>query len=252
VALLQERFSYVYFWHRWAASALARTIGGMAYANAVRGDGQQATEWLPAAQQRAALAQLLDALEPAELDIPDTVLGLLGPRPFGYGQQPELFASRTRPAFDLLGAAQSLADLVTGFMLQPDRAARLVQQSARDPRTLSLAEMVDSLVARTWRADAGRPERAGALRRVAARAVADQLLALAADTTAAPDVRAMAEYKMTQLAPRARLLSRSGSVAARAHWLAVANDFTRWLERRGTPRPSPALRLPQYDPFGEP
>jgi len=180
------------------------------------------------------------------------VLTLLGPRPFGYGQEPELFGSRTRPAFDLLGAAQSLADLLVGFVLQEDRAARLVQQSARDPRQLGLGETVDSLVARTWRADAGRPGREVALRRVASRAVADRLLEMAADTAAAPDVRAMAEFEMTKLAPRARVLSRTGSTASRAHWLAVANDFTRWLERREAPHPSPALRLPQYDPFGEP
>jgi len=204
---------------------------------------------VPAARQRQALSRLLDALEPAELAIPDTVLTLLGPRPFGYGTAPELFQSRTRPAFDELGAAQSLADLITGMILQPSRAARLALQSARDPRSLSLAEAIDSLAARTFRSDAA--ERSAALRRAASRALADRLLALAADRDAAPEVRSMAELKIGQLAARARALGRAGPEPARAHWLSVAGDFGRWLERQELPAPTPAQRLPQYDPFGE-
>jgi len=249
VALLQERFAYLYFWHKYAASALSRAIGGMEYQNAVSGDGQQATRWVPSNVQRAALHQLLDALEPAELAIPDTVLTLLGPRPFGYDGAPELFGSRTRPAFDALGAAQSLADLLVGDILQRDRAGRLVAQAVRDPRALSLAETVDSLAARTFRP--GGPERSAALRRVAARALVDRLLSLAADRNASAEVRSMAELKMTQLLPRARLLGRTGTEASRAHWLSVSGDLSRWLERRELPEPTPALDTPQYDPFGE-
>jgi len=250
VAVLQERFAYVYFWHRWAVSSLARTLGGMEYHNAVVGDGQQATRWVEPGVQRAALSQLLDALEPAELAIPDTVLTLLGPRPFGYGGAPELFASRTRPAFDELGAAQALADLVVGALLQRERSARLVAQATRDPLALSLGETVDSLAARSFRTAVG--PRPAALRRTVARALTDRLLALAADRDAAPEVRAMAELKMTALRSRAQLLGRTGPEAARAHWLSVAADLTRWLERQDLPQPSPALRTPQYDPFGEP
>jgi hypothetical protein len=120
----------------------------------------------------------------------------------------------------------------------------------RDGHALSLGETVDSLVARTWRADAGRPEHAAALRRVAARAVADRLLALAADAGASAEVRALAELRIGALRDRARLLARTGSEAARAHWNAVAGDFTRWLERRELPKPSPALAAPPGDPFG--
>ncbi|MFI5213351.1 MAG: zinc-dependent metalloprotease [Gemmatimonadales bacterium] len=249
IGLLEERFVPIYFWHRFALFALAKAVGGMEYANAVRGDGQPETRPLSAAAQRAALTQLLGALEPAELSIPDTVVALLGPRPFGYGRSVELFGSRTRPAFDELGAARTLASMIVDLILQRDRAARLAQFAARDPHALSLAETIDALVTRTWQPDAGGEHRA-ALLRVAGRAVADRLLDLAADRDAAPEVRAMAEYKMTTLVPRARLLARSGSDAARAQWQQVAGDFTRWLERRETPQPSRALVAPPGDPFG--
>ncbi len=250
VALLQERFAPVYFLHRFALSSLAKAIGGMEYANAEAGDGQQATRPVPAAEQRAALSALLGALEPAELAIPDTVLTLLGPRPYGYQPSVELFGSRMRPAFDPLGAARSLAQMIVDAVLQPDRAARLVEFAARERDPLTLAAVIDSLVARTWRPAAPREAARDDLRRVAARAVADRLLLLAADTVAAPEVRAMADYKIAALVPLARQRAAAGPPQARADWSAIAADFARWTARRTLPAPTPALDAPPGDPFG--
>jgi hypothetical protein len=222
----------------------------MEYANAVRGDGQQATLPVPAADQRAALSALLGALEPAELAVPDTVLTLLAPGAAEVTPAEELFRSRTRPAFDELGAARTLAQMVVDALLQRDRAARLVEFAPRQRNALTLGEVVDSLVARTWRLDAPLNEKLAALRRVASRAVADRLLALAADRDAAPEVRAMADFKIARLRDLARQRARVGSDAARAHWDAVAGDLTRWIERRELPQPTPALTAPPGDPFG--
>jgi hypothetical protein len=259
VAVLQERFAPVYLMHRFAINSLAKAVGGMEYANAVRGDGVQATRPVPAAAQRVALARLTGALAPGELAIPDTVLTLLAPRPFGYEPSVELFGSRTRPAFDELGAARTLSAMIVDAVLQRDRAGRLVQFAHREANALTLGQTVDALVAATWegRGAAGpaaaalRPAKRDALQRVAGRAVADRLLALAADTAAGPEVRAVAEYKVSQLRDRAR--ARAGSAAgddARAHWRAIAGDFTRWLERRELPTPTPSLTAPPGDPFG--
>jgi len=205
---------------------------------------------VPSAQQREALSLLLGALEPDNLAISDTVLTLLAPRPFSYAPYVELFGSRTRPAFDELGAARTLAQLVVDAVLQRDRAARLVQFGAHGGGVLSLGEMIDSLVARTWRVDAGGNEHTAGLRRVAGRAVADRLLLLAADREASPEVRAMAEFKIGQYRAVASRRTRLGTDAARAHWGAIAGDFTRWVERRELPQPTAALRAPPGDPFG--
>jgi hypothetical protein len=61
----------------------------------------------------------------------------------------------------------------------------------------------------------------------------------------------MAEYKIVELLPRARTLARGGSIEQRAHFASLASDFVRWIERRELPTPSPALRPPPGDPFGE-
>jgi hypothetical protein len=250
VALLQERFVPVYFMHRFAINSLSKTIGGMEYSNAVRGDGLVATRPIDGASQRRALSALIAALAPSELAIPDTVVSLLGPRPFSYDPYVELFNSRTRPAFDELGAARTLAQMIVDGVLQRERAARLVQFANRGESPLTLSETVDELTASWSSASRSESRKTASLRRVAQRAVADRLLLLAADKEAAPEVRALVELKMDSLRKRAKSLSSSGGDMERAHWAAIAADFKRWLERQELPSPTPALRAPPGDPFG--
>jgi hypothetical protein len=249
VALLQERFVPVYLMHRFAINSLAKTIGGMEYHNAMRGDGQQATRPIPGAVQRRALEALVAAITPSELAIPDTIIALLGPRPFSYGPYVELFGSRTRPTFDELGAARTLAQMVVDALLQRERAARLVQFSTRSDNPLTLSELIDRLVA-SWSSPGSETRKVAALRRVAQRAVADRLITLAADKEASPEVRALVELRMTSLRNRARTLGSSGTDLERAHWTSIAGDFTRWLERKELPTPTAPLRAPPGDPFG--
>jgi hypothetical protein len=258
IALLQERFVPVYFMHRFAINSLSKTIGGMEYSNAVRGDNLQATKPIDGTRQRAALTALVAALSPANLAIPDTVVTLLAPRPFGYGGSVELFGSRTRPAFDELGAARTLAQMIVDAVLQRDRAARLVQQAVHERDALTLADAVDALTA-SWRSPAASPNgsagvapaKAAALQRVAQRAVADRLLALAADSDASPDAKAIADLEIAQLRRVAEAASRTAvGIPARAHWAAIAGEFARWQERREAPKPTPALVAPPGDPFG--
>jgi hypothetical protein len=251
VSLLQERFAPLYFFHRFAINSATKAVGGLEYSNALAGDGQQASRTVSAARQRQALSSLVAALQPAELAIPDTLLTLLAPRPFSYQGSVELFGTRTRPAFDELGAARTLAQMIVDGVLQRERAARLVQQSAYGENPLTLAETIDALVNGTWGGAVPASAKLAALKRVSQRAVVDRLIALAADSGAGPEVRAIAEYKIAELQSRSRGQARSGGIDARAHFASIAADLTRWIERRELPSPSPALRPPPGDPFGE-
>ena len=267
IATLEERLAPLYFFHRFAINGVTKTIGGMEYANAVRGDNQTERKPVSGVRQRAALSALLAELQPSELAIPDTVIALLGPRPSGYNgpvnnsNSPvgELFRGRTDPAFDELAAARTLSQMIVDGILQRERAARLVAFATRGPNMLTLGETMDSLVARTWnqrevatgtsrlRDDS---PKAAALRRVAQRAVADRMLTLAADTAAAPEVRAVAEFEIARLRPDAARRAATGDTMSRAHWAAIAGDFQRWIDRRELPAPTPALVAPPGDPFG--
>jgi hypothetical protein len=251
MALLQDRFAPLYFMHRFALRTLARTIGGMEYSNAVVGDGQQETRPIAAARQRAALHQLVGALTPASLAIPDTVLTLMGPRPEGYEPDSvELFGSRTLPAFDELGAARTLASMVVDDILQPERTARLVQFATRERGPLTVGETIDSLVAATWTRDAQDAPKYAALRRTARRAVLDRMITLAADTTAAQEVRAIIDLRLETLRAVARRNAASGTDDERASWASMARDTGRWLDHHELPKSTPSLVAPPGDPFG--
>jgi len=251
LALLQDRFPLLYFFHRFAINSVTKTIGGMEYSNPLKGDGQQATRPISGARQREALASLLAELNPTELAIPDTVLSLFPPR-FDAGSNVELLGEHTTPVFDELGAARTLSQMIIDGILQRERAARLVQFASRGENPLTLGETIDKLVAATWNGGAQPSAKLSAIQRTTQRALADRLLALAADKDASPEVRAMAEFKITQLKSKAAALSAQGTDEVRAHWHAIAGDFTRWIERRELPAPTPALRAPPGDPFGEP
>ncbi len=252
IALLQERFVPLYFLDRFAINGVAKAIGGMEYANAVRGDAQQATRPVSFADQTRALSMLLDELRPEALAIPDTVITLMSPGANMVTPTVELFGSDTRPTFDELGAASTLSQMVVDLILQRDRAARLAAQAARAGAagpTLSLGAVIDRLVAATWRAPAPAVGKLAALQRVSQRAVANRLLTMAADSGAAPEVRAMAEFKIAELRPLAVSREKTGTDAERAHWLSIAQDFALWQDKHVLPAGLSPLPAPPGDPF---
>jgi hypothetical protein len=135
-------------------------------------------------------------------------------------------------------------------VLQRQRAARLVQQAARTPGQLTLGETIDALVGATWRRPAAASPKQAALQRVTQRGVAEAMLRMAADSEAAPQVRAMTTLKLRELRAEAARRSREGSDEARAHWAALESDIARWFEDGTLPPTTPVLRAPPGDPFG--
>ncbi len=249
--ILQDRFPLLYFFHRFAINSVTKTLGGLEYANAMKGDGQQATRIISGARQREAMQQLLGALDPSELAIPDTVLTLFAPR-LDANSNVELPRSRTYPAFDELGAARTLAGMIVDGILQRERAARMVQYSARTTDGYSLQAAIGALVKGTWDAPAPANGKLVALQRVTQRAVADRLVLLAADKEAAPAVRAIVEFELGRLregaATRAAAAANDG---AKAHWLAISQMIARYEDKGELPALTPALTPPPGDPFGD-
>lgn len=84
------------------------------------------------------------------------------------------------------------------------------------------------------------------------RAVADRLLALAADVDASREIRSVVECEITRLRPLAEHRSTLGDTITGAYRHSIAGDFARWLDRQELPRPTPALITPPGDPVGEP
>lgn len=249
MALLNRRFVTAYLHHRFTLGAAIKAIGGLEFRYAMRGDPLPPTRLVDPARQRRALELLLDALEPEELAIPERVLSLMAPRPFGYSSDERGLRSAAGPAFDHIGAARTLATTVLGGIFEPERAARLVVLSHRAPESPALETVAARIVERTWGEAPG--GRHATLQRVVQRAVVDELIRLAADDDAIVEARAVAEWALRRIANLA--LSRGApSPADEAHQVLVHSDIMRFLERRDGPTPrSDALAAPPGTPIGK-
>jgi hypothetical protein len=248
MALLVKRFTPVYLHHRFTLAAAVKAIGGMEFRYAVRGDRTPPTRIIEPERQRRALELLLDALQPQELAVPERVLQLMAPRPFGYGEDSRSFQSKAAPAFDQVGIARTLATQVVRGILAPERAARLVAFSDRDPQAPTLEEVIGRLVDRTWKGR--RPEEHAVQKRVAERVVLDELIRLASDADATVEARAGAEWGLRRIA---RIVDEREprTAAEEAHDALAAADILRFLQRRGPAIDrSEAVPAPRGTPIG--
>ena len=140
---LEDVFVPLFFWHRYQTEAVAKQLGALTYAYQVKGGVEPAVAPLSADAQRKALNGLFSALDAEQLAIPTDKLALFPPRVFGDQRGRESFKSQLGSAFDPFTAAVSAADIAFGFMFQPERIGRVVQQKWMDDQQLGLDELLD-------------------------------------------------------------------------------------------------------------
>jgi len=243
---LGERFVPVYLHHRFQLGAVIKTVGGMEFRYGLRGDPIPVTEMIGADRQRRALGQLTDALSPASLDVPERVLRMMAPRPFGHQDIRKDFESRAGPAFDHLGIARTLSRMVIGGVFDEPRMARVAAFHQRDPSLPSPEEVVGHFVEALW-TEASTDD----LARVPQRELVDVLIDLAASTTATVESRAAAEWGLRSIADRASAAVASDDPSEAAYSGLVAADIGRFMQRRfdGGAR-TDALPPPPGTPIG--
>jgi hypothetical protein len=251
LALLEETLAPVYFHHRFQLQAAAKVLGGLDYRYALAGDGAPGALARPVApdRQRRALAVLLETLNPSALDLPEELLRKLLPRPHGYETNREMFASKTAPAFDALGAAAAAADLTIRLLLQPARAARLVDFHRRNPAQPDFDEVLQALCDKVFLDSALLEPREAEIARAGQRILVDRLIDLSANTAAAAWVRSRTDGALAELLQRMDRLVPLDA-AEKAHFSAVTADIGRYLARPAAPA-APA-RVAPAEPPGEP
>ncbi len=198
MATIEDVLVPIYMYHRYQVEAAAKVIGGQDYTFSLKGKGDRNPQIISPEEQRRALAAVLETLKPEALAMPESLLRLIPPRPSGYARNRETFRIRTHPVFDALAPAEAAADHVSGFLLNQERAARLIQFHARDPRNPGLAEVIDRILAATWKARAAAGH-AGEIQRSVEMIVLVDLMALASGERASNQVRAIASWKLGQL-----------------------------------------------------
>ena len=250
MAQLQDVLVPVYLYHRYQTEAVIKTIGGLNYTYALRGDGQVPTAPVSGADQRRALNIVLRTISPDFLALPNQISKLIPPRPSGI-EPYEDFPGHTGLTFDPLGAAETSAAMTISVLLDPARAARLIQYHSRDAQQPGLNEVLDALLNATWKSQA-RSGELGATQRAVDDVALNQMMTLAANDKAADEVRATALFKLTEL--RSWLNKQAPLVSdpqQKAHMLyAVAQIRKFEQEPAQVLKPTPLLEAPPGAPIG--
>lgn len=252
--MIEEPLVPIYMYHRYAVESTSSSIAGQDFVYAMRDDGRTPVTWVSGEAQRKAIDALTATLKPSELTIPKRILDLIPPRPPGYPAHRELFPRTTGEGFDPVNPASIAADVTIGFMLQTDRAARMVTQSAVDQSLPGLGEVIDRLIRATFDAPTSGTYEAE-VRRATERVLVDRLMWLA---SAAPNaqVRAIASLKLERLRARAAnvgpVTPGSQAESERAHKLMMAADIKRFIERPVNDQLSGRIIPPSPAPPGAP
>ncbi|MCA1630312.1 MAG: zinc-dependent metalloprotease [Acidobacteria bacterium] len=266
LSLLEAKLLPLYLHHRYQLQAAVKTVGGLYYNYSVKRTAYTAAgggatlggaspklvqQIVPAAKQRAALAAVLDTLRPDALAVPQRILDLIPPPAPGYqGNTIEMFPRRTDPAFDPVNVATVAADLAVSALVEPHRAARLIDYHSRNSANPDFKEVLDALVRRTWYDAAPRDAQQAVVARAVQSLAVTRLMDTAANDTASPQVRAGANAALRTLLDS---LKHNAQTAAPdlQHTAATVEDIERFLARPDAPRRrTPPPPTPPGDPIG--
>jgi acetamidase/formamidase len=255
---LEAKLLPLYLHHRYQLTAALKSIGGVYYTNAVKTCGgpnpPKVAEVVASDRQREALKAVLETLDPKELLIPSKILNLIPPIAFGHdGGTAELFTKRTQPTFDPIGAATVAADLAISGLLQPQRAARLVDFHARDAANPGFDEAVKALREQVWSERSDNPQ-AAAIQGAVKHLLATRLMELASNDSASPQVRTVAHTSLGGIVVKIKRMAQLGQEEpASENDLAIWDEINRFLNRPdATNRRTEPLPAPPGDPIGSP
>ena len=220
-----------YLHHRWAIDAAMKYIGGQYQNIVLKGDSLKPVEPVPPALQRTILRQLMEAIQPPGLAMPDDLLRSL---PASSSRDQEDMADDY--VFDHLRAARILAGSVLEPLLAVDRAARVIALADRDSDALTLPEILQAVAAATWDAPRDSTPRERSLRRVAQRAALDALMMLGANAQVTPETRGVVMSELVRL--QKALAQRADEDAmGEAHLRQAERDIARYLNNPAAAAP---------------
>jgi len=254
MAMLEAKLLPLYLHHRYQLAAAVKSVGGIYYTYSIKAGGRpspsQVQEIVPAPRQREALHAVLDTLKPDELRIPQAALDLIPPMAFGHGRgHTELFDKRMDPAFDPIAAASVAADLSVSALLEPHRAARLIDFHARDSQYPGFQEVLDALIARTWKAVAPKDGYGAEIQRAVQNVVVTGMMDLAANSQASPEARSSAAQGLRSL--RTYLKSAEALRLPPGHRQGAIEEIDRFLSRPDEiHKQTKPLETPPGDPIG--
>lgn len=232
--LLSMRFLHVYLHHRYSLEGLVKYVGGMDFRYAMRGDGQAPTTVIGVGDQRRALTLALDALQPAQLEVPERVLALIPPVPPG-GDAGYDWLPRAGTAVDQVALAGGLATEAIEGLMERERMNRVSLFFARDPQQMNLDQLMQTILDRTWYAPLPQTPSQAALQRAVRRVVLNTMLDRAGDARAAADVRQVVAFHLDALRKRLEGQAAVPSVAEQALREAAVREIEAFFDGEDDP-----------------
>lgn len=238
--------------HRYQTEAVAKSIGGVQYAYATRGDAQPRNEPVPEARQQAAFSALLQTLEPAFLALPESIIRLIPPQPIGFDRDREVFKSNTGGFFDPMAAAASSANLSLDLLLMPERLNRISEQQARGVlRAFTLDHLLQKLRQKLFIETPSALSMEAEIGRLTQHLYLDRLLSLAVSETATSIVKG---HILLEINALETIFKQRLDVATQAETQAnltyLMHQIKRFREKPETFKSAPNPGLPPGQPIG--
>ncbi len=250
---LEAKLIPLYLHHRYQLVSALKSVGGMYFTYAVKTENgispNRYREIVAPERQREALNAVLDTIKPEELAMPEHIIKLIPPRATGFDNGTgEYFQKRTEPVFDSIGAAMIAADLAISGLLEPSRAARMIEFNAQDKKYPHFKETVDALVLQIWKTPKPVNNYHAAILGAEQNLLVQRLMDLTANNDASPQVRATANEALHGLNESLKIGLKTKADANRR---LIQQDIERFLTRPDAPRGrTPVLPIPQGEPIG--
>ncbi|MFK7952537.1 MAG: zinc-dependent metalloprotease [Ekhidna sp.] len=246
---IEEALVPMYLFHRYQVDATSKLVGGMEYTYAVKGDGQTTTRLLSADEQLAALDALLNTVKVENLKLPESLLGKIPPRAFGFARSRETFQSKTGPAFDYLAAVETAASVPFSFLFNADRANRLVTFQARNADQPGLEEILSRMVSSVWMSPAGnRLDRT--LQRVVEMEMLNHMMGLALNDRAYDEARAKAMNSIKSIRSYAKGKTTRKANEDGVYYQYVVQQIDQFLEEPTKFKQPDTIKAPDGSPIG--
>jgi len=251
MATLEEVLVPMYLIHRYQLEATVKSIGGLYFTHALKNDGEEPTKMVDPAEQWRAFDAMMSTITPDALALPEGLISKIPPRPTGYPGSVEVFGGHTGPTFDPIAAAETAAGTTIAYMLDPARAARLIEYNARDSNQPGFFAVVNKMLDQTWKAPM-QPGYKGELQILVNNLTLKYLLILAADTRTAENVRGEALYEIHELKDWMNSKLAGAEPKLKSSLLFGLSQIEEFQTNPDKFQPDPALEMPPGAPIGMP
>jgi len=252
MAELERVLVPLYLAHRYQTEAVSKSIGGVQYSYAVRGDGQTTNQPVAEAIQQRAFDALLQTLQPDFLALPESVIRLIPPQPIGFERDREMFKSNTGGFFDPLAAAGSSAGLSLDMLLMPERLNRLSEQQARGAlRSFTLGAILHHLRENLFAQKPAMLPMQAEIHSLVQQLYLNRLLSLAVSETTTGTVKGNILLEINTIEKElSQRFTAAKNVDEQANLTYLLHQIRQFREKPEAFKPLPSLGMPPGQPIG--